>query len=66
MGLIQVFECLVHFLRIFNGQIEAARTVVFMGIALDRLTHSRCIDDRQHLVQVIPEETVEQDDITII
>ena len=48
-----------------DRQKDAARTDVFVAESLDRLADRRRIDDRQHLVEVLAEQVVEEDLVSV-
>jgi hypothetical protein len=43
---------------VIDREIHAIGPLILMAVALDRLRHHRVIDDRQHLLQMIPQESV--------
>ena len=47
-------------LRVVDRQVHPARPAVFVAVAFDRLAHGRGVDDRQHLLDVIGEQPIEE------
>ena len=50
----------LHLIRMIHRQVHAARTAELQAVPLDHGRHRRGVDDRQHLVDVLGQQPVEQ------
>ncbi len=48
-------------IHVVDGQVDALGPAELGAVALDRLRHDRGVDDREHLLQVLLEQLVEED-----
>ena len=55
-----VEQGLLDVLRAVDGEEDAARPVVLVAEPLDGLPDRRCVDDRQHLLEMVRQQSVEQ------
>ena len=62
----QLPQGLLHVLRVVNGQVNTARTVVPVVVFLNRLADRRGVDDGQHLLDVLGDEAEVQHLITVV
>lgn len=49
-----------------HRQIDPAQAAVFVAVLLDRGAHCRCVDDRQHLGEVVGDQPKEQHLVAVV
>ena len=60
-----VAQRLLDSIWVVYREVDPMRPAVFVAVLFDRLADGWCIDDRQHLLQMLGQQPVEQDLITV-